>query len=102
MAVLAWPVFAIWMGMGLVVGLAFLATLAWCTMRLLKDWLIGSQGDVYCPVHRRNYHVEGMPAGFKGTAPFVRLSRCEFFGRGRVRCAQKCVLRDPAPVAGDD
>ena len=91
MSFLLWPIIAVWMGLGLVVGLGAIVLLAWAGAHIARDAFIGSDGDIYCPVHQATYQGHGTPRGFRSPVPFVTLTRCSFFADGKVTCSRKCL-----------
>lgn len=89
LALFLWPVLAVWMGLAFVVLGCIVGTLGYSTLHLLKDET-GTDDELWCPVHHRPMHVHGVPTRFRRTL-FSRLSRCEKYGRGRVRCGKWCL-----------
>jgi len=91
MWVLAWPIFAVWIGLGILVALLIVGTIGWCTFNLASDVVLGDEGTIWCPVYKQEMKVKGIPRRFRIEAPFVGLSKCERWGDGRVRCAKGCL-----------
>ena len=99
MSVFLWPVFFVWMGLGPLIGLGFIALMGWCGAHLLRDVVVGDDGELWCPVFKCAMRVHGTPRGSSVGAPFVTVSRCEQFGNRRVTCKRGC-LRAKLAVAG--
>lgn len=90
MQLVLWPIFAIWMLTGLVVAAVILGMLVWGIGHQLKDER-GEDGDLWCPVMKRDMHVHGVPRRFLIGPEFIDVSRCEQWGKGQVRCSKACV-----------
>ncbi len=88
-----WPILAVWMGLAFVVFATIVGTIGWSTGHLLHDSWIGERGELWCPAHRRNLHVTGTPRRFQDGSPFVCLRRCEWWGKGPIRCNRPCLMR---------
>lgn len=85
-----WIVFAVWMLTGLVVATVILGMLVWGIGHQLKDEA-GEDGDLWCPVMQRRMSVHGVPRHFTIGPEFMDVSRCEQWGKGKVRCSKTCV-----------
>ena len=88
-----WPVMAVWMGLAFVVGGTIVGTIAWCTMHMLRDVLVGQAGKIWCPSAQREMVVHGTPTHSTVGLPFAALSRCERWGNGAIICSKSCLLR---------
>ena len=93
-----WPIFAVWMLTGLVVAAVILGMLVWGTAHQLRDE-VGTDGDIWCPVLRQTMHVHGLPRRFTTGPTFCYLSRCEQWGKGKVRCAKACIFETESAQA---
>lgn len=87
--VFLWPIFAVWVGLALVVFVGIMATLAASAVMLLRD-LRGVAGGIWCPLHHARYRIVGVASGFLGR-PWHQVRRCQRFGDRPVRCRQMCV-----------
>lgn len=92
MQLLLWPILAVWMGLAVLITLGIVGTVLWSTAHLMWDSARGKEGDIWCPVSQRDFHVRGIPRRFNVNGEFVALRRCERWGRGRIRCARPCLL----------
>ena len=99
MSFLAWPVIAVWMGLGIIIGVGAIAALTWVGAHLAHDAFVGSDGDIWCPVHKTMYHAHGTPRAWRNQPAFTELWRCQPFGAGEVTCAKKCLRAMPVPGA---
>lgn len=86
-----WPLLAVWMGIALLILAGIIATAVWTAGHMVWDGVVGAEGDVACPVLHRSFHVRGTPRHFLGV-PFSKLSRCERWEDGHIRCKQPCLL----------
>lgn len=99
MSFLFWPILAVWMGLGLLVGFSTLALLAWCGYHVAKDRFFGSDGDIWCPVHRQMFKAHGTPRAWRSQPAFTDLWRCQPYGEGRVTCKKTCLrVSGPVPI----
>ncbi len=94
-AALLWPLLAVWMGLALLIAVGIVALFVYCTMHVAYDVAVGSDGDVYCPVHKRAMRVHGAPRHSKTGVPFASLRTCERFGSGHIRCGKFCLTDQP-------
>jgi hypothetical protein len=89
--ILLLPIFLVWFGMAFPILLLIVGTIIWCTVHLLKDVAVPVEGDLWCPVHKRQMHVKGTPRRFLTDVPFSGLRRCERFGPYPIRCGKDCI-----------
>ena len=92
-----WPILAVFMGLAFVTVAAILGTIVWSTAHLVRDVVVGNDGQIWCPVHKQMMTVHGVPRG-SILAPFVALNRCQEYGAGRIRCGKTCLVQITKPA----
>ena len=85
-----WPVLALIMGVALVTAVAILGTIVWNTAHMVRDVVVGDDGQIWCPVHKQMMSVHGVPRG-SIAAPFAGLDKCQEYGTGRILCRKTCL-----------
>jgi hypothetical protein len=91
-----WLILTVFMGFGLLTAVIILGTVTWNTAHLVRDVFVGSDGQIWCPVHKQMMTVHGVPRG-SILAPFVALDRCSEYGAGRIRCGKTCLVQVTKP-----
>jgi len=87
-----WPILAIIMGIALVTAVGILGTIVWSTAHMVRDVVVGDDGQIWCPVHKQMMTVHGVPRGSL-MAPFAGLDKCQEYGDGRIRCRKSCLVQ---------
>jgi hypothetical protein len=88
-----WPILALIMGIAFLIGAGIVTTIVWCTANLIRDMLFGDDGEIWCPVLKRQFHVHGTPRGSMIGIPFSGLKRCERWGEGHIECKKACLVQ---------
>ena len=87
-----WGILAVVMGISALIGFGLLGLIVWCTGAVAHDIVVGSDGEIWCPVQKRQYHVRGTSRGSLEGISFSALKTCECWGPGHIQCSKSCLV----------